>query len=80
MKKTSTLLFHAWQMNYFGAVITEVIEVSDYMASRSREVTLHLCSILIKPHLEYCLWFWGPQKKTDMGLSEWVQRRTTKII
>ncbi|PKU42332.1 hypothetical protein llap_7362 [Limosa lapponica baueri] len=50
------------------------------MASRLKELILPLYSILMRPHLKYCIQLWSPQHRKDMDLLEQAQRRATEMI
>ena len=41
---------------------------------------LLLCSVLVRPHLEYHVQMWSPQYRRDTDLLECIQRRATKMI
>jgi len=50
------------------------------MASRSKGAIQPLYSVLVWPHLEYCLCMWSSQNSRDIVLLDHVQRRATKRI
>lgn len=49
------------------------------ITGRDRGTIIPLCSLLIKPHLEYCVQFWFPKFKKDAG-KESIQRMATEMI
>ncbi|KAJ7408005.1 hypothetical protein BTVI_60938 [Pitangus sulphuratus] len=44
--------------------------IKRYVTSRAKEVILHLCSALVRPHLECCTQLWGTQNRKDIDRLE----------
>jgi len=54
--------------------------IKNSMASRSREVILPLYSVLVRPHMEYCIQMWSPQYRRDVDLLECIQRGAIRTM
>ena len=48
--------------------------------SRVQEMIPPFCSVLLRPHLEYCVQMWSSQYRRDTDLLECLQRRAIKIL
>mgnify|MGYP001623527925 CR=1 FL=1 len=49
------------------------------VASRSSDVILPIYFVLVRPHLEYCIYMWSPQYRRDIDLLELIQSWPTKM-
>ena len=48
-------------------------------SSRSREVILPLCCVLVRPYQKCIVQMWNPQYGTDTELLEYILRRSAKM-
>ena len=61
----------AWEANnILGCIKRSVV-------SRLREVTLPLCSVLVRPHLEHCVQMWSSQYRRGVDLLKHIKKRAT---
>ena len=47
---------------------------------KENELIIPLCKTIVRPHLDYWIQAWRPNRKKDIDILERVQRRATKII
>ena len=47
---------------------------------KEKQLIVHLCKAIDRPHLEYCIQAWRPYRKKDIDKLERIQRRATKTI
>ena len=82
-KDLRVLMENRWAMNQQCAFMAKKTNgilgyIKKSVASRLREVILHHCTALVRPHMEYCVQFWTPSSR-HMGFLENLAEETSSV-
>ena len=69
---------------HFSEIVKTANKITGFIGRafdyKSEKVILTLYNALVRPHLEYCVQFWSPYYRKDIGKLERVLRKFIKMI